>query len=234
MNSLSAMGSSTAPKGELPRRRATGPSSRSVTATAPTMASRQPLCETSRKAAASGIRSRLSTSAADHQARPCSPLSAGLASDTLLPSPHVSVQDTLVRSGGSPSLDTLSHVMMLDTAVIPCGGLGTRLHPITRWLPKEMLPIGLKPVLYWTLDEAADPGVLRALIITNPHKPMLEAVARNYPGPLELEFVPQDHPRGLGDALLRARDHLAGSPFLAVLPDNLFHGSNPTADVLSV
>ena len=122
--------------------------------------------------------------------------------------------------------------MILDTAVIPCGGLGTRLHPITRWLPKEVLPVGLKPVLYWTLDEAADAGLLRAIIITNPHKPMLEAVARNYPGPLELEFVPQDHPRGLGDAFLRARDHLAGSAFLALLPDNLFQGQNPTAAVL--
>jgi UTP-glucose-1-phosphate uridylyltransferase len=123
--------------------------------------------------------------------------------------------------------------MMLDTAVIPCGGLGTRLHPITRWLPKEVLPVGLKPVLYWTLDEAADAGLLRAIIITNPHKPMLEAIARNYPGPLELEFVPQDHPRGLGDALLRARDNLGGSPFIALLPDNLFKGPNPASGVLS-
>jgi UTP-glucose-1-phosphate uridylyltransferase len=123
--------------------------------------------------------------------------------------------------------------MMIDTAVIPCGGLGTRLHPITRWLPKEMLPVGLKPVLYWTLDEVADAGLLRAIIITNPHKPLLEVAARNYQGPLELEFVAQDHPRGLGDALLRARDNLAGSPFMAVLPDNLFHGPNPSAAVLS-
>ena len=92
---------------------------------------------------------------------------------------------------------------MLDTAVIPCGGLGTRLHPITRWLPKEMLPVALRPVLHWALDEAADAGLLRAIIITNPHKPVLEAVARSYPGPLDLEFVPQDHPRGLGDAFLR-------------------------------
>ena len=123
--------------------------------------------------------------------------------------------------------------MMLDTAVIPCGGLGTRLQPITRWLPKEVLPVGLRPVLYWTLDEAADAGLLRAIIITNPHKPLLETVARNYQGPLELEFVPQDHPRGLGDAFLRARDHVAGSPFMAVLPDNFFQGPNPTASVLA-
>jgi UTP-glucose-1-phosphate uridylyltransferase len=123
--------------------------------------------------------------------------------------------------------------MILDTAVIPCGGLGTRLHPITRWLPKEVLPVGLKPVLYWTLDEAADAGLVRAIIITNPHKPMLEAVARNYQGPLELEFVPQDHPRGLGDAFLRARDQLAGSSFVALLPDNLFQGTNPTTALIA-
>jgi len=123
--------------------------------------------------------------------------------------------------------------MTLDTAVIPCGGLGTRLNPITRWWPKEVLPVGLKPVMFWTLDEAAEAGILRAIIITNPHKPMLELVARSYPGPLELEFVPQDHPRGLGDAFLRARDHLGGSPFLALLPDNLFHGANPSSAVLA-
>ncbi len=121
---------------------------------------------------------------------------------------------------------------MLDTAVIPCGGLGTRLHPITRWLPKEMLPVALRPVLHWTLDEAAEAGLVRAIIVTNPHKPMLEVVARSYPGPLELEFVPQDRPRGLGDAFLRARDLLGGSSFAAILPDNLFHGPNPTSAVL--
>jgi UTP--glucose-1-phosphate uridylyltransferase len=121
----------------------------------------------------------------------------------------------------------------LDTAVIPCGGLGTRLRPITRWLPKEVLPLGLRPLLYWALDEAADAGLLRALIITNPHKPMLEIVARSYAGPLELEFVPQDHPQGLGDAFLRARDQLIGAPFLALLPDNLFMGPNPSAAVLA-
>src|SRR6185437_10781563 len=114
--------------------------------------------------------------------------------------------------------------MILDTAVVPCGGLGTRLLPITRWLPKEILPVGLRPLLHWILDEAADAGLLRAIIVTHPHKPLLEAAARTYEGPLELEFIPQDHPRGLGDALLRTRDLLGDSPFLTVLPDNLFRG----------
>jgi hypothetical protein len=68
-----------------------------VIAAAATIARRQPLCDTSRNAAANGIRSALIRSAQDHLARPCSPLRAGLASVTLLPSPNVSVQDTLVR-----------------------------------------------------------------------------------------------------------------------------------------
>jgi UTP--glucose-1-phosphate uridylyltransferase len=121
---------------------------------------------------------------------------------------------------------------VIDTAIIPCGGLGTRLAPITRWVAKEMLPVGLKPVLHWTLDEAADAGLTRVIVVTNPLKPMVEAAARQYYGPLELEFVPQDHPRGLGDAFLRTRDHLAGAPFAVLLPDNLFRGPNPTRAVL--
>jgi UTP--glucose-1-phosphate uridylyltransferase len=78
---------------------------------------------------------------------------------------------------------------MLDTAVIPCGGLGTRLQPITRCLPRERIPVGLRPVLYWTLDEIADAGIQRAILITSPLKPALEAAARTDQGPLELEFV---------------------------------------------
>src|SRR4051812_50084524 len=109
--------------------------------------------------------------------------------------------------------------MTLDTAVIPCGGLGTRLHPITRWLPKEVLPIGLKPVLYWTLDEAAAAGLLRAIIITNPHKPMLEAAVPNYPGTPEGEVAAHDHPPGLRGAFFRARPHHPGSPLLALPRD---------------
>jgi UTP--glucose-1-phosphate uridylyltransferase len=123
---------------------------------------------------------------------------------------------------------------MLDTAVIPCAGLGTRLAPITRWVPKELLPVALKPLLHWTLDEVADAGLLHAIIVINPARPTVETVARNWQGPLELEFVPQDRSHGLGDALLRASDLLAGSPFITVLPDNLFLGENPTRKVLEV
>jgi len=123
--------------------------------------------------------------------------------------------------------------MALDTAIIPCGGLGRRLRPITNWVPKEMLPIGLKPALYWALDEAASAGLLRVILVVTPHKPVIEAAARQYQGPLELEFVTQAAFRGLGDAILSARDALAGSPFLLLQPDQLFDGPNPTIAVLA-
>lgn len=123
--------------------------------------------------------------------------------------------------------------MSLDTAIIPCGGLGRRLRPITNWVPKEMLPIGLKPALYWALDEAATAGLLRVILVLTPHKPVIEAAARQYQGPLELEFVTQTAFRGLGDAILSARDALAGSPFLLLQPDQLFDGPNPSTAVLA-
>ena len=123
--------------------------------------------------------------------------------------------------------------MTLDTAIIPCGGLGRRLRPITNWVPKEMLPVGLKPALYWALDEAASAGLLRVILVVTPHKPVIEAAARQYQGPLELEFVTQSAFRGLGDAILCARDALAGSPFLLLQPDQLFDGPNPTTAVLA-
>lgn len=124
--------------------------------------------------------------------------------------------------------------MAIDTAVIPCGGMGTRLRPITEWIPKELLPVALRPLLFWTLDEAADAGLRRAIVVTNPGKPILEAAARRYGPRLEIACVPQDHPRGLGDALMRARPLLGGDPFVALLPDNLFRGPNATAAVLEV
>lgn len=122
---------------------------------------------------------------------------------------------------------------MLDTAVIPCGGLGRRLQPITRWLPKEMLPVGLKPLLFHALDEIADAGFLRVIVVTNPHKPMVEAAARHWQGNLELEFVPQPQPRGVGHALGCARDLLGGAPFAVVLTDQLYLGSNGLATTLA-
>jgi UTP--glucose-1-phosphate uridylyltransferase len=122
-----------------------------------------------------------------------------------------------------------------DTAVIPCGGLGTRMRPISRWLPKELLPVGLAPLIHWALAEVADAGLTRAILVTNPGKPLLAEVARDFTARsgLAVETVTQDRPAGLGDALLRARPAIGIAPFAVVLPDNLFRGPNPTTAILA-
>jgi UTP--glucose-1-phosphate uridylyltransferase len=121
-----------------------------------------------------------------------------------------------------------------DTAIIPCGGLGTRMQPMTRWLPKELLPVSLVPLIHWALAEAADAGLARAIVVTNPAKPILGDVARDFAGrpDLRVELVSQDRPAGLGDAMLRTRPLVGNQPFAVVLPDNLFRGPNQTAAIL--
>ena len=122
-----------------------------------------------------------------------------------------------------------------DTAVIPCGGLGTRLLPMTRWIPKELLPVALIPLIHWALSEVAEAGLTRAIVVTNPAKPILGQVAREFKARsrLEVVLVSQDRPAGLGDAILKGRHVVGDQPFAVVLPDNLFQGPNQTAAVLS-
>jgi UTP--glucose-1-phosphate uridylyltransferase len=129
---------------------------------------------------------------------------------------------------GSPT------VTQPDTAIIPCGGLGTRMLPISRWLPKELLPVSLVPLVHWALAEAADAGLRRAIVVINRAKPILGEVARAFERPgFQVELRSQDRPAGLGDAMLRGRDAIGDHPFAVVLPDNLFRGTNQTAAVLA-
>ena len=122
-----------------------------------------------------------------------------------------------------------------DTAIIPCGGLGTRMHPVTRWIPKELLPVALTPLIHWALFEASSAGLARAIVVTNPAKPILGDVARDFMvhSDLQVVLVSQDQPAGLGDAMMRARPLVGDHPFAVVLPDNFFRGPNQTAAVLA-
>lgn len=108
------------------------------------------------------------------------------------------------------------------------------MQPISRWLPKELLPVSLVPLIHWTLAEAAGAGLARAIVVTNPAKPILGEVARQFRRPgFEVDLVSQDRPAGLGDAMLRTRDLIGERPFAVVLPDNLFRGANQTTAMVA-
>ncbi len=118
------------------------------------------------------------------------------------------------------------------TAVVPCAGCGTRLAPLTEHIPKELLPVRAKPLLHWTLEEVVKAGLRRAVVVGSPDKPLIKESLAGAPSALEIDYVEQPQPLGLGDALTCARPALHGDGFAVVLPDNLLSDSQPLIDLL--
>ncbi len=135
--------------------------------------------------------------------------------------------------------------------VIVAAGYGTRFFPVTRVVPKELLPIGDRPAIDWIVGEMADAGIEEILVITSRRKktledwfdrdPELEAEwAKGSPGrlaalrprPVRVAFVRQAEMRGTGHALLLARPFLGADPFVVAYPDDLFGAPNCTAELL--
>ncbi len=116
-------------------------------------------------------------------------------------------------------------------AIIPAAGRGTRMRPLTHACPKELLPLGGKPVLHRLLDELAEAGIRSAVIITSREKPQLERYFHRVHPPMELRFVTQEEQNGLGDAVLCARlyaeETLDGGPALLALGDSLIESGEP-------
>jgi len=119
----------------------------------------------------------------------------------------------------------------IRTAVIPAGGLGTRLLPLTRAVPKELLPVWKRPVLDYALEEAAAAGIERVVIITAPGKEALQTYFAGRPlifdgasKGLAVDFVEQQEARGLGDAVRCGAP--ASEPIAVLLPDELLVGPN--------
>jgi UTP--glucose-1-phosphate uridylyltransferase len=121
----------------------------------------------------------------------------------------------------------------VTTAVIPCGGRGTRIAALSGGTPKELLPVAGKPLLHWTLQEAAAAGIDRAVVVTGPTKPEIAAfLAARGPARPSCAVVVQPEPRGLGDAITCARPVTGADALAVLLPDNLFGAGCPMGLVL--
>lgn len=138
--------------------------------------------------------------------------------------------------------------MKVRKAVIPAAGLGTRFLPATKAMPKEMLPIIDRPTIEFIVKEAIDSGIEDILIVTGKGKqpienhfdsnPELEANLKEKGKShllklvqettnINLFFIRQPHPNGLGDAVLRARDFIDNEPFVVMLGDDLMKDKVP-------
>jgi UTP--glucose-1-phosphate uridylyltransferase len=127
--------------------------------------------------------------------------------------------------------------MRITDAVIPVGGLGTRLLPATRSQPKEMLPVVDKPVVQYVVEELVEAGIERVLFVTGRRK---RAIEDHFDADPELEralgtadplerlragvqvlYTRQPRPAGLGDALRHAEGFAADRPVVVALGDTV-------------
>jgi UTP--glucose-1-phosphate uridylyltransferase len=143
--------------------------------------------------------------------------------------------------------------MSIDLAIVPVAGQGTRLLPSTKSQPKEMLPVGRKPVVQYVVEELALSGVRRLLFITGPGKTSIEnhfdlngelisflretgkeellaelAFERQN---LEYFYTRQRRQLGLGHAVLCARPLVGSQPFVVALGDSII-GLNAESDIV--
>lgn len=125
--------------------------------------------------------------------------------------------------------------MKIRKAIIPAAGRGSRLYPITKTQPKEMLPIYDKPIIQLVVEEAVNSGIEQILIITGKNKESMERhfdLSENEDIRLkelndllkkvDITFKRQNNPKGLGDAILHGKNFANGEPVAILLGDDFY------------
>lgn len=144
--------------------------------------------------------------------------------------------------------------MKIKKAVIPAAGLGTRFLPVTKSMPKEMLPLIDTPAIHYVVKEAIDSGIDDILIITGRGKRSIEdyfddspelemnlqqkndkhllSLVKDISSLANVHYIRQKEPKGLPDAISKAEKHIGNEPFAVLLGDDLIVSKKPCTQQL--
>lgn len=139
--------------------------------------------------------------------------------------------------------------MKIRKAIIPAAGLGTRFLPATKAQPKEMLPIVDKPTIQYIVEEAIKSGIEDIIIVTGRNKRAIEDhfdrsieleyslknsgkddlldLVKDISNMVDIHYIRQKTPKGLGHAIWCARSFIGDEPFAVLLGDDVIHSSTP-------